>query len=51
MLFREAAYVLRASTVVMEAEESKSDRSSDGNSILDLSYSSSSFEGIIGGKD
>ena len=35
----------------MEAEESESDRSSDGNSILDLSYSSALFEGSIGGKD
>ena len=51
MLFRDPAYVLRASTVVMEAEESENDRSSDGNSVLDLSYSSSSFEGSIGGED
>ena len=42
-------YVLRASTVVMGAEESESP--SDGNSVLDLSYSSSSFEGSIGGED
>ena len=35
----------------MEAEESESNRSSDGNNILDLSYSSSSFEGNIGGED
>ena len=51
MLFRDPANVLRASTVVTEAEESESDRSSDGNSVLDLSYSSSSFEGSIGGED
>ena len=51
MLFRVPAYKLRASTVVMEAEESESDHSSDGNSVIDLSHSSSSFGGSIGGKD
>ena len=51
MLFCDPAYILHASTVVMEAEESESDRSSDGNSVLDLSYSSSSFEGSIGSED
>ena len=50
VLFRDPACVLRASTVVMEAEESENDRSSDGNSVLDLSYSSSLFEGSIGGE-
>ena len=51
MLFRDPAFVFRASTVVMEAEESESDRFSNGNSVLDLSYSSSSFRGSIGGED
>ena len=51
MLFCDHEYILHASTVVMEAEESESDRSSDGNSVLDLSYSSSSFEGSIGSED
>ena len=51
MLFCDTAYILHASTVVMEAEKSEIDHSSDGNSVLDLSYSSSSFEGSIGSED
>ena len=51
MQYRDLTYISYTSTVLKEAEESDSDRSSDGNSILELSYSSSSFEGSIFGED